>query len=213
MQHEPVQKRSKESLERIMAAAEELMQTRNFRSIGVAEIAERAGVAPSLIYTRFDGKDAMVPALTNRFFQRYIAALDAEIDRPVDSSDPEACIARMIETVYRLSRDNIALLRIIAEHQLEGSPVLEGETAELNRQRIDRMTDWLGAALADCGYRVPTKKLRTAISVITTVVQVRLLFDTPAAHNVDEAALRKELRDMFGLYLAQDMHREDSAAR
>ena len=57
----PVQPRAFRTLERILAATEELLEERLFEQVAIADIAERAGVSVGTIYTRFADKSALLP--------------------------------------------------------------------------------------------------------------------------------------------------------
>ncbi len=65
-----VQLRSRDSLARILDATERLMAKRSFREITVSEIAHAAKTSPTSIYARFEGKQALLGGL----FERYAIA-------------------------------------------------------------------------------------------------------------------------------------------
>ena len=73
----PRQERSRETLERILTAAEGLLEERLFEELTMSAIAHRAGVAVGTIYTRFRRKDEVLPVL----FERHDRAV-AERVRP-----------------------------------------------------------------------------------------------------------------------------------
>lgn len=64
----PQQVRSRETLDRILDAAEQVLDTKAFGDATLAEIMDRAGVTVGAFYRRFPDKDALLHHLDERFF-------------------------------------------------------------------------------------------------------------------------------------------------
>ena len=71
----PQQARSRRTLERLLVAAEELLEECLFEALSMADVAARAGVSVGIIYTRFRTKDDLLPAL----FARHDAAVAGRV--------------------------------------------------------------------------------------------------------------------------------------
>lgn len=67
---EPRQARSAATLARVLQAAEELVSSVGLEEMTISGVAERAGVSVGSIYRRFDGKEQLVAALTERMLQQ-----------------------------------------------------------------------------------------------------------------------------------------------
>lgn len=67
---EPRQARSAATLARILQAAEEIASSSGLDEMTVSGVAEHAGVAVGSIYRRFEGKEQLVTALTERMLER-----------------------------------------------------------------------------------------------------------------------------------------------
>ena len=68
----PRQTRTQESYERLLDAAEALLQDKRFEDVHVAEVARRAGTSVAAFYRRFTDKDALLKksgAVLNRISQ------------------------------------------------------------------------------------------------------------------------------------------------
>ncbi|HKO16708.1 MAG TPA: TetR/AcrR family transcriptional regulator [Gemmatimonadaceae bacterium] len=65
----PQQPRSQETLDKILDAAEHVLDEKSFTEATLAEIMERAGVTVGAFYRRFPDKDALLHLLDERFFQ------------------------------------------------------------------------------------------------------------------------------------------------
>jgi AcrR family transcriptional regulator len=70
-------------------------------SIEIAAVAERAGVAPSVLYRYFQGKDGLVEAVVHDFWDQYAAEV---FDVPVDA-DVDPALTWMEGEVLRLRRE------------------------------------------------------------------------------------------------------------
>lgn len=68
-----VQNRSRETRDRLLAAMDELLKERAFETIGIGDLAGRAGVSPATVYQRFANKDAAVAIL----IELYIRTVEA----------------------------------------------------------------------------------------------------------------------------------------
>jgi AcrR family transcriptional regulator len=63
----PKQQRSEKALDRLLAAAEALLEEKSLDAISVADVARRAGVAVGGFYQRFESKEALLRVLHDRY--------------------------------------------------------------------------------------------------------------------------------------------------
>src|SRR5881398_1851649 len=76
----PQQTRSQETLDRILDAAESVLEEKSFSEATLVEIMERAGVTVGAFYRRFPDKDALLHLLDERFFAELYTRSDAVLD-------------------------------------------------------------------------------------------------------------------------------------
>ena len=95
----PQQRRSQESLERILDAAETLIRERGFEQMTIAEVVLRSGSSVGSLYARFRDKIALLRAVQVRYHARVEDAIAAEFsgDHPQAERLEEA--ARLAITV------------------------------------------------------------------------------------------------------------------
>ncbi|MFJ9523055.1 TetR/AcrR family transcriptional regulator [Kitasatospora sp. NPDC101801] len=67
---EPQQARSAATLARVLRAAEEIASDSGLEEMTIAGVAQRAGVAVGTIYRRFEDKEQLITALTERMLER-----------------------------------------------------------------------------------------------------------------------------------------------
>jgi AcrR family transcriptional regulator len=98
----PKQKRSQESLERVLEASIGLLEERGFDAFTVQEVSQRAEVSVGAIYARFGSKENLLRAV-HRHSMEALAALDGRPAREV--------IVEAVRTVAGIFRGNEPLLR------------------------------------------------------------------------------------------------------
>jgi AcrR family transcriptional regulator len=66
----PTQQRSRNSLDRMLSATEELLKEKEFDEITITEIVARSGTSTGAFYARFGSKEALLPALYDRLTEQ-----------------------------------------------------------------------------------------------------------------------------------------------
>ncbi len=99
----------KKARDRILETAVHLFAQRGYASVGVREIAQKAGVNISMISYYFNGKVGILMEILDRFHERYLETLKASID---DNIAPEACLERIISGMIDFVRDNTELAMV-----------------------------------------------------------------------------------------------------
>lgn len=125
----PLQKRSRETLERLLAAGVELLREKGYEGLSIAELSARSGVSVGSIYQRFDGKEPLFVALQERILERIDAEQQGLFD-DLDRSLPD--VGLVTEAVGRLAalfHRHEALLRVM---------ILRGAVDEATRRRGSR---------------------------------------------------------------------------
>ena len=113
--HPARQERSQQTLERLLDAAEVLLEEKGFDEIPVTEIARRAESSVGALYARFVDKDAILHALHERFCQQAYATADVALDpaRWEDASIPEI-VSECVDFLVRIIREREGLCRTLA---------------------------------------------------------------------------------------------------
>lgn len=92
---EPVQARSRQTMNRILDAAEALLASSSIDRVGIAEITTNAGVAAGSFYTRFVDKEDLLAKL----FERYVEDLHRVAAEIVPQLEHEPALERRLEIV------------------------------------------------------------------------------------------------------------------
>jgi AcrR family transcriptional regulator len=95
----PVQRRSRERVERILGAAEELVVSQGVGALGTREVAERAGVPVATLYQYFADRDEIISAL----IERHVTSMDGRIAAALSSLETYS-VRTVVETTVAAYR-------------------------------------------------------------------------------------------------------------
>jgi AcrR family transcriptional regulator len=207
MERQPVQDRSKRTLEAILSATEELLKDRSFEEVSIAEIIVKAGSSTGSFYARFDSKEAQLPAL----YARYHQALPERIERARKAHQrrphtlAETC-RRVVEAFAASFEERPNLMRAIAlfarKQEGEMKPYL-GERAQM----LEGIADLFEPHVQQIRRRDAKAAIRTGLFFAGTVIREGMLFPkTPAgaAAQLSHAKLKAEAAAMLLAYLTME---------
>ena len=107
----PQQRRSREKLERVLDAADEVLASEGAAALSMARVAERAGVAVGSIYAYLPDKQSLVEALAlaywTGFSERIEAVVQGEAENP--AAEPVELILSSLADGYRSNPGFMAL--------------------------------------------------------------------------------------------------------
>ena len=110
---EPVQARSRKTMNRILAAAESLLAQSSIDRVGVAEITAKAGVAAGSFYTRFKDKDDLLAHLVQRYVDDMHARSTVLEPRLLAESRLEKRLELVIEAITNLFATRRGIVRSV----------------------------------------------------------------------------------------------------
>jgi AcrR family transcriptional regulator len=135
----PQQTRSQETLDRILDAAERVLEEKSFTEATLAEIMERAGVTVGAFYRRFPDKDALLHLLDERFFRELQERGDELLDpahwHSASVGEILTQIARTAVQVYTAKRGVARSVFLRARVD----PVIQATARRVNAQYIERL--------------------------------------------------------------------------
>ncbi|MEN3279037.1 MAG: hypothetical protein V7607_177 [Solirubrobacteraceae bacterium] len=110
----PQQKRSRASFERVLQAAEALLEEDGYQAFTLAAVGERAKVSIGSIYARVESKDALFYAVHERVMERIIAASDPfrDVER-WESISTRELVLEAVREMAEPFREHARLLRVV----------------------------------------------------------------------------------------------------
>jgi AcrR family transcriptional regulator len=191
----PAQQRSRETMDRFAAAAEELLREKPFEEISVKEIVARAGRPIGSFYARFAGKDALLPFIYQRYHEGLESLFAARLARvDWDALGFEESLAAMVEFLLGAYDERRWLLRAVSLFARAHPAALPADLVA----RRGRVYDLPIRILARHRDRIAHADVEQAVAfgvfLVSAVARERLLFgDAPHARVTPIG--RRELRD------------------
>jgi AcrR family transcriptional regulator len=102
LRKEPSQQRSRERVERMLAAARNLIAERGSDAMKMGEVAERAGVSIGSLYQFFPDKSAIIRALAERFTADSRACIETALNDVSDERGLRAAFTELVDTYYAI---------------------------------------------------------------------------------------------------------------
>ena len=161
----PQQDRARQTRERLLDVAGELLAEVGIERISTNMIAARAGLTPPALYRYFGDKYAVLEALGRRLMQRQNTVLEAWLARHAPAG-----IADMADHIGELLAENAAVTRaepgaVWILRALHASPQLVHVRLESHRDVADRLTDACGPHLPRAGRQILWTHLRLAVEI------------------------------------------------
>lgn len=198
----PQQSRSRDTLDRLLAAADVEFARHGLAGATTTAIAERAGVSVGALYRFFDDKRAIADALAQRYLDDAAHAFAAVLDAAGDDRDVDATVRRLVRCAAELQSAHAGYYRLAQDLRPDGddSPGRVVRTA-----LVDTFVERLGQ-LGLLGGRGPSGTstdrvdARHVIELIVETVRHTLVVHPPSSPG-REAALT-ELESMVAAYAA-----------
>lgn len=102
----PVQKRSRERYERILACAAEVMAEKGSEAFRMSDIVERTGIAFGSLYQYFPDKTAVIGTLADRYNEMERACVLRELSGMETEKDIQPVLGRIVDGYHQMFMDN-----------------------------------------------------------------------------------------------------------
>ncbi len=163
----PQQERSRRTLEHLLQAGAEVLAERGYDGLSVAEVCRRAGISAGALYTRFEGKDALVRAI----HAQVMADLSAEVaalyapSPEWDALPTPVLIEQAVRGLVSHFRGHAAIVRAIVLRAAVDS-VMRAEGAIAVGRMADAFTRLLLTRAADVAAADPEATVRAAFTMV-----------------------------------------------
>lgn len=201
----PRQARSQRTHDRIVRAAGELLESRPFDEISVADIARAAGTSVGGFYARFPSKDALLHGFDDAFADSLIQEAEHVLDparwEGVPVREIVAAYISMAVTGFRRHR---SVLRQVALHsRISRDDAFRDRVRRVNRQLHDRFRALLHDRADALDHTDPTRAIDLGLIAVSAAMRESILFDEtrPDFATFDDDELVAELTDMYCAYL------------
>ncbi len=199
----PQQHRSQETLDRILDAAEQILDAKSFSEATLVEIMERAGVTVGAFYRRFPDKDALLHLLDDRFFSELYARADSTLDPSLWNNAPlSAIVAGFVGHAVELYRGRRGLLRSLFL-RARTDPLIADSARRANAHVIEKLVPLLMARADEIHHSDPRRAIELGYMIVVGALRETILFGEvwPSPNAATNADISAELSRVYLAYL------------
>ena len=192
------QKRSEETTNRLIDAAEEILKTEGAEAATLRAIAEKANVSVGIVYRRFPDKDTILRSVYIRYFSKAAASNErvfaaTDWSRYSTSFLIKIIIDGMLSS-YRAHRNVLRALIMYARNHED--PAFRERAESMNEHALDELVKVFETRRAEMNHPRPSEGIRFALTSVAAVAQDRVIF-----HRSTDPHLPRELVRLFSAYL------------
>jgi AcrR family transcriptional regulator len=198
----PQQLRSRETLDRILDAAEQVLDRKTFNEATLAEIMEHAGVTVGAFYRRFPDKDALLHHLDERFFtELHGRAEDLLQPRRWDGVPVTVIIDEIAAQAVEVYHSRRGLLRSLFIRARMDS-VLQQSAMKVNQHFLERLRVVLLPHAHEMTHPDPQRAIELGFMMIIGALRELVVFGEiwPSPPS-DMGVLPREIARMYCGYL------------
>lgn len=199
----PRQKRSRESLERILEAAEEQIRNGGLEALTISGVVNSVGLSVGAFYARFPDKTALLHAVQKRFHDRLEPVIRTQlIEETAGAADLAGAVHQAIDVLIR---------NVVSERELSRAfmslsvfdPILRAKGESVNRERRDVFSEVLMAHRDEIAHPDPALAIDVAYGMYAAVVRGHLVFgpEHELYYGITYETLYEELKRALTLYL------------
>lgn len=171
--HPVVQERGRKAVERLLGAAEKILESRGLDAATVPAIAAGAGMSVGNVYKRFPDKDSLLSAVYERFFAEALAANEFALDPAKWKDIPttevlSTLVTGMIEG-YRSRRGLVRALLLYA--QTHGDAEFRAHAEEMRLETLGLFERLLRDRRADIGHPHPERAIRFVVTLLAHAME------------------------------------------
>jgi AcrR family transcriptional regulator len=168
-----VQDRGRKALERLLGAAEKILESGGLEKATVPAIAARAGMSVGNVYKRFPDKDSLLRAIYERFFAEALAANEFALDPAKWEGIPttevlSTLVTGMIEG-YGSRRALVRALLLYA--QTHGDADFRAHAEEIRLRTLGLFERLLRDRRADIGHPHPERAIRFVVTLLAHTLE------------------------------------------
>jgi AcrR family transcriptional regulator len=181
------QERGRKAVERLLGAAEKILESRGLEAATVPAIAAGAGMSVGNVYKRFPDKDSLLRTVYQRFFAEALAANEFALDPAKWKDIPttevlSTLVTGMIEG-YRSRRTLVRALLLYA--QTHGDAEFRAHAEEMRLQTMGLFERLLRDRRADIGHPNPERAIRFVVMLLAHALENAVMSEGEGIAGVD----------------------------
>lgn len=202
-ENQPKQARSRETLAKLLDAAERLLAEGGVDAATVPAIAERAGVSVGIVYQRFADKDTLLRAVYFRYFENLREHNQGNLAVLATWKAPLSTLARslILGMVAGYRRERGILRALLSYARNHPDPAFRRAAQEMNREATSAIGQLLLTHREEIRHPKPRVAIELGIMTVAAVLHMVVLEEEPLPSIRGQAKLDDELVRMFCAYV------------
>lgn len=194
--HTPKQRRSRETLDRLLRSTRELLADTPFEDITVQQIVAGAGCSVGNFYQRLANKEALLPLLLDIHYAELRQRVEALV-RAGDSDDLAGRVARVVALLITMADEQRGLIRTLVLRHQQGPAAIPASTREAATEIVGLTAAFLLDRRDEIHHPRPERAVEVGLLMVTAAIRERLVLGGPT-----QAAILAIERDDLGRELA-----------
>lgn len=168
-----VQERGRAAVERLLAAAEKILETQGLEAATVPAIAARAGMSVGNVYKRFPDKDSLLRAVYQRFFAEALAANEFALDPAKwnDISTSEVLSALVTGMIEGYGSRKALVRALLLYAQTHGDADFRAHAEEMRLRTLGLFERLLRDRRTDIGHPHPERAIRFVVTLLAHALE------------------------------------------
>jgi AcrR family transcriptional regulator len=195
--------RSQETLDRILDAAESLVQEKGFGDTPVSEIVRRADSSVGAFYSRFPDKDALLHALYERYLEQAMATADDALDPSRwEGAGVGDLVGAVIAFLVQIYREQRGLIRaFVIRNHIDAE--FQARRGRLSHHVSERLSALLVGHGGEIRHPDPERAAAFGMTLVFATLDSAILFSETRSGvaALSDADLTAELTRAFLAYL------------
>ena len=212
----PQQGRSRATLDRLLDAAEGMLESKSFEELSIADLVSKARSSIGAFYTRFSDKEALLDALYVRHQQQAVGTFEELFEPKGWTGVPlPKVVAEWIRFAVDFHRARRGLLRTLVLRSYAKPDPAYGDVGKRARLSVARAGDFIAHRKAEIGHPDPRLAGSLGLVMVLGALRERILFpaSTSNAVKTTETKLVSELTRAYLAYLGVQPSRGRSGRR
>jgi AcrR family transcriptional regulator len=171
--HPVVQERGRKAVERLLNAAERILESRGLDAATVPVIAAGAGMSVGNVYKRFPDKDSLLSAVYERFFAEALAANEFALDPGKWKDIPTTeVLSTLVTGMIEGCRSRRALVRALLLYaQTHGDAEFRAHAEAMRLETLGLFERLLRDRRADIGHPHPERAIRFVVMLLAHALE------------------------------------------
>lgn len=172
----PKQRRSKETLARILTATRELLEETVFEDLTIAQIAARAGCSVGTVYGRFKNKDAILP----RLLEMHYAEMEEDLEtvfggKKWDGAPLERRVRAVVDHLMSIAQRQPGMIRTLVLRNHQRPESIPNSIRVSAQKMLTYLYEFLLTSRSEMDHPAPNTAVEVGLLMVVAALRERIV--------------------------------------